>query len=647
MDLCCKEFGKVNVKKCNYTVIPGWNKNVKELYIKSREDYIKWLQKGKQKDSTEYHSMVQSRKVFKAALKKCKENEKNEMSQSVQEKFADKNMMQFWKEIKSQSNRVKTSNIIDGTGNTQDIIDIFEDKFLSKEKEENEKEREFLRQFKPYWENNRKFHAVLSVERVQSIMKKLNKGVGHDGLHSTFLKKCSHRLLSVLVSLLNACYTHCYIPTLMLTGDITPVIKDSKGNCSDSNNYRPVMVSSCLLKILELHLYDILEEKIFYDFKQFGFTRGLSTSDTCLIFKEIVRQCMANRNSAYACFMHLSKTFDEVNHVRLGNILMERGLPPDIVLLLMHYMYNQFTRVTWNVEKGKYFKIYSGLRQGGILSPMLFKLYIDDVLRYFNSIEKGCQVGSQRTNIIAYADDVAILADNKNNLLHLCDEFQFKIKELKLNINQKKSKCMIFSNTPAKDDRYIGEYEVVDSYKYLGHVIQNNLDDIKDVELRLNSFYGSFNCIFRKFSNVNPDTLLFLFKAYCLPNIGLSAWNIRTVESRKMFKTLAIAYSDALKKMYKVPRHFSNHKLANDINFLLFNHYTVYVQCRYFKSLIRKNNWLINIGLPYLGGGYYYNNFRQNLFDKYNVKFEECALEILLSRLSWVQHHESCTGHVT
>ncbi len=64
----------------------------------------------------------------------------------------------------------------------------------------------------------------------------------------------------------------------MLRGDITPIIKNIKGNCSDSINYGPVMVSSSLLKILELHLLDILDEKLFMDFKQFGFTKSVSTT---------------------------------------------------------------------------------------------------------------------------------------------------------------------------------------------------------------------------------------------------------------------------------------------------------------------------------------------------------------------------------
>ena len=60
MDLCCEEFGSLNVKKCKYTVMPGWNRTVKPLYGEFRENYKQWLRKGKPKYSNEYDVMVHS-----------------------------------------------------------------------------------------------------------------------------------------------------------------------------------------------------------------------------------------------------------------------------------------------------------------------------------------------------------------------------------------------------------------------------------------------------------------------------------------------------------------------------------------------------------------------------------------------------------
>ena len=179
---------------------------------------------------------------------------------------------------------------------------------------------------------------------------------------------------------------------------------------------------------------------------------------------------------------------------------MKKGLPPDIVLLLMNYLCNQYGRIVWQGKKGEYQRIPTGVRQGGILSPMLFKLYMDIwILKEFGQVEKGCQLGPYRLNILAYADDVVILANNENNLVELCNAFEERIGDLKLTVNQDKTKCMIFCSHKRKRPKFIDKYEVVDSYKYLGHVILQSLHDESDVELRLNSIYASFNSVFRKF----------------------------------------------------------------------------------------------------------------------------------------------------
>ena len=85
--------------------------------------------------------------------------------------------------------------------------------------------------------------------------------MGHDGIHSHFLKNVSECFLNNIAQFLNSCGNHCFFPDKLLRGDINPNIKDLKGNVTESSNYRPVMQSSCLLKIIEMHILSILEEK--------------------------------------------------------------------------------------------------------------------------------------------------------------------------------------------------------------------------------------------------------------------------------------------------------------------------------------------------------------------------------------------------
>ena len=92
-------------------------------------------------------------------------------------------------------------------------------------------------------------------------------------------------LLELLSVFMNGSYSHCYVVEDLLSGDINPTIKDTKGNVTESSNYRPVIQSSNLLKLFEIHMLDILTEKVSFCTRQFGFRKNTSTIDACLVLK--------------------------------------------------------------------------------------------------------------------------------------------------------------------------------------------------------------------------------------------------------------------------------------------------------------------------------------------------------------------------
>ena len=337
--------------------------------------------------------MKESRKLFKEALNNCKLNEVRESSLSIQEKYLDKDMKSFWKGVQQKNNRVKYSEVIDGKNNSREVIDIFNGKFLLTESvEDHELETNTIESLRNCWLTERKFYPRLSPKRVKLLVNQLNMGEGHDGIHTVFLKEMSEDLSLLISFFMNASYTHCFVPEALLNGDINPTIKDPKGNATESANYRPVMQSSRLLKLFEIHLLEILSEKLVFNSRQFGFKKNTSTTDACLILKETIYNYIASKKeSVYCLFVDLSKAFDNVNHFQLGQLLLQRKIPPDIVFFLLHYLRNQEARIVWNGEMGEYIHVEKGVRQGGILSPLLFKLYIDDVLNEISSSDDGCK----------------------------------------------------------------------------------------------------------------------------------------------------------------------------------------------------------------------------------------------------------------
>ena len=646
ISLGCQSFKKSRKKKNKFKIIPGWNRRVKDLHRSARFYYLEWISHGKRRDTMEHINMKNSRSAFKQALNLCKSNEFHEVCYSIEEKYKDKNMSKFWNEVKQRKYIHKKSNIIDGTKDPQKILNIFTENFLPNTLNFNNDrmERSLISNLKDRWRTCRKFNIIISSETIRKLLKKLNKGVGHDGIHTIFLNQVSNKFLDFLSIFINSCFNHCFFPSDILKGDLNPTIKDLKGNVTVSSNYRPVMQSSILLKLIELHILSYLEEKISFNFRQFGFREGCSTTDASLILKETVFRYIQKKGKSFAAFIDLSKAFDKVNHFILGQQLLERNIQPDVVLLILCYLRNQSGRVCWNQYKGEYVFLDMGVRQGGILSPFLFKLYIDNLLNNISEENIGCTYGIVRMNILGYADDIVLLADTRENLSFLYTLLVDGIKSLELTMNSTKSKCMIFtrSRNICETEIRLGEdvLEVVETYRYLGHIIERQLLDIDDIKHQLNGFYAKFNSIFRNFKDVSIETFLFLFNSYCLPEYGLPLWNVSYILNKHIFKTFETAFSNSLKKILGAPTYASSHMSAEACNVLLFNHHLSLVQVRYVKRIFRVNNTIIKLSFPYLKSGYLCSAIDEYFNEKYNLDIWLNDLDAIRSRIMWVQKHE-------
>ncbi len=136
------------------------------------------------------------------------------------------------------------------------------------------------------------------------------------------MKNASEDFLNYLTRFYNSCVSHCYLPVDILKGIITPIVKDIKGNLTKPDNYRPIMQSSCLLKVFEMIMLNILDEKNVNNARQFGFRKGMSTTDCCFLLKEILYKNCKTKKSCIVAFIDFSKVFDKVDHFILGDKLL-------------------------------------------------------------------------------------------------------------------------------------------------------------------------------------------------------------------------------------------------------------------------------------------------------------------------------------
>jgi len=346
---------------------------------------------------------------------------------------------------------------------------------VSRGREEGKKgEREEELQEKEIWE-------------VLKRMKK-NKAVGADGLPMEVWKYAGSDLRKGLAKLMNLMWKEGRMPEDWRKSVIVPIYK--RGDPNLPSNYRGISLLCSAYKIYAELIRKRIEEqakrKGCLPDTQFGFRKKKSTMDNIFILSHLVQRGrsteeMEKNKRVYAFFADLKAAFDNVDRGILWRILREMDLDEGMIRRL-ELIYEK-TEVMVRTEAGltESFVTRRGVRQGCVLSPLLFNLYMAGIsealkIRKIGGIEVGCE----RIWELAYADDLVLLARNKEAFEDMLGTFRLFLKERKLELNVDKSKVMVFNrkkNERKEVWRWKGkDVEEVQSFKYLGFTLSREGD---------------------------------------------------------------------------------------------------------------------------------------------------------------------------
>ena len=187
-----------------------------------------------------------------------------------------------------------------------------------------------------------------------------------------------------------------------------------------------------------------------------------------------------------------SKAFDRLHYDKMFQILEDRNLDPLTFRLLLHSYEHQATRTQWLDETSQYFSSVNGIRQGGVASPILFTVYMDELIHRLEERNIGCYVGREFFGVLCYADDVTLLAPTVNALQNLLDTCQQFGHEYDVSYNPGKSLCMQIGGKAAHTHPTVtlndSDIPWTDSAKYLGNIINSQNDDATDIKHKKNDF---------------------------------------------------------------------------------------------------------------------------------------------------------------
>ena len=470
--------------------IVGWNDYVQDLHNVARANFLNWIDSGRPRFGLIFEDMKGSRRDFKKALDFCKRNELKLRKDKFLSLYSCSKKTVFWKEIRKLTVRKHGSNI-NGSNDPEEINDMFYTQFSSGS--DNSVIDPFVCNIPQSHEivlDNKKYFTASDLDNA---INRLNKSIGHDGFSFEHLVNAGPSFRNLLLKFFNSCINHSFLPLDMLHGEIRPIIKDKKICKSKLQNYRPIMNSSVFLKVFEYLLLPILRKYLSPIDQQVGFTPHSSCTNSITLLKEVVLNYNADDSEVYCAFMDLSKAFDNINHKILIDKLLKTDLPRMLVNILSAMFQNTYAHVKFDNIHGNPWRITSGTRQGGILSPLLFNFYLRSLVEEIAKLDVGCRLDVLKFNILVYADDIILLAPSRSGLQILINKLYDCLSEINLEVNPVKSKYMIFSskkraysNVPVFYDSVPLEY--VNEMKYLGIILSTNLNVNKDTDRALNAF---------------------------------------------------------------------------------------------------------------------------------------------------------------
>ena len=333
----------------------------------------------------------------------------------------------------------------------------------------------------------------LTLAEVEASIRRLgnNKSAGADGVASELLKNGGEMMAKVLHRICQIAWEQSEVPMDWLRGVIVPLHKD--GDRKLPANYRPITLLSIVGKVytgvLQHRLMAWSEAHGIIAPEQGGFRPGRGCPEQLFTLTELIKLRRLRDELTFACFIDFRKAYDTVWHAGMQRKLREYNITgPMLRALCSLYSGCESTvRLGGPLGYTDFFPIETGVRQGCILSPWLYSLFINDLTRLLKeqkgsgaSIDEG---GMDRLCALLYADDIVLLSDDEESLQVLMETVQDYAREWRFEVNHSKCGLMRFgcsgnaSCTLPKSQLTIDGIAVpwVKSYKYLGVELSNGV----------------------------------------------------------------------------------------------------------------------------------------------------------------------------
>jgi hypothetical protein len=505
-----------------------WDEELKVLKETAMNSYRLWSSLGKPRTGNVFDEMRLDKARYKLAIRTKSEESANEFSDSLNDALMSKDMNGFWNTWRSKFSKSQPSRVIDGCCNDESIANRFADVFSAvcvpnTESRHVELCENFFTLYATYEQEMSSNHYI-SIELVRKCIAGLKRGkaAGLDGLTVEHVAYSHPVLVTHLITMFNIMLTYGIVPDAFGQGIIIPLVKNTDGDKTSSDNYRSITLSPVISKLFESVLLEMFGDLLCTDKLQFGFKSKSSCSHAIFVMRTVIDHYVKAASTVTISALDISKAFDRIDHFALLQLLMERRLPKNVISILYDWFCKCYVCVRWGGVYSYFFQIKAGVRQGGLMSPTLFAIYMDVLISRLRNCGVGCRLLNAFYGCLLYADDVVLLTHSVNAMrimLDVCEKFaaDFDIK-----FNTSKSVAMRIG------DRFDvicaplilagSDITFVKSFKYLGICVNAAKRFKCSFEHIKMKFFRTFNAIYAKSKGAHSELVsVELLKSYCLP----------------------------------------------------------------------------------------------------------------------------------
>uniref|UniRef100_A0A4W2IQQ1 Reverse transcriptase domain-containing protein n=1 Tax=Bos indicus x Bos taurus TaxID=30522 RepID=A0A4W2IQQ1_BOBOX len=363
-----------------------------------------------------------------------------------------------------------------------------------------------------------------------------NKASGGDGIPVELFQILKDDAVKVLHSICQHIWKTQQWPQDWKRSVFIPISK--KGNAKECSNYRTIALTSHTSKVMLKILQAKLQQYVNHECPdvQAGFRKGRGTRDQIANIHWIMEKAREFQKNIYFCFIDYAKAFDCVHHNKRWKILKEMGIPDYMICLLRNLYAGQEATVRTGHGTTDWFQIGNGVCQGCILSPCLFNLYAEYVMRNagLEEAQAGIKIAGRNINNLRYADDTTLMTESEEELKSLLMKVKEESERVGLKLNMQKTKIM--ASGPLTSWEIDGK--TVSDFIFGGSKITADGDCSHEIKRRLlleRKVLTNLDSIFKS-RDVTLPTKVRLVKAIVFPVVmyGCESWTVKKAERRKI-----------------------------------------------------------------------------------------------------------------